>query len=331
MSQLEQARRIDGRVENENSVADSPNASEQMRTQRISEIAARYRDEHPKEMATGQGVRIRSTDILIEPGDDNYDVIKKAYDKGYVIRDDGGRNSLSIYRNGALVGTVFASEKDAEHKSEIARSLARELNKMLAAEENGEVVEIMGTNFAVPPSNAYYEHFRKAKELGIECELIDSKRGIFVFNKEGQEIARAELGSVLAKQFDATICSLDNTLKTLLAEEANIAEQENLDDRSPQNTERLFKRGFQQAADYADKLGYELRYEKSGMRARSIGSGMRPDELETIYARPKGGGEWIKIGAILPEKEHLRELFSSVEIRRQIAVLLAKAIASEQL
>lgn len=102
---------------------------------------------------------------------------------------------------------------------------------------------------------------------------------------------------------------------------------ENVSDTSPANVKNIFEKGFENAQGYARKLGYELEYEASGIRARGIGAspeGISPIEVQTILLKDPRTGQKTKIGGILPEKYHLGDLKSSREIAAEICAMIDK-------
>lgn len=93
---------------------------------------------------------------------------------------------------------------------------------------------------------------------------------------------------------------------------------------STENATKNFLLGFEEAKQKAAELGVELRYGGSGMLAKSLsGPEINPIEYQTISAKFPGSDEWVKIGGVLPEKEHLRSIHTSKEISSQITSLLS--------
>ncbi len=107
--------------------------------------------------------------------------------------------------------------------------------------------------------------------------------------------------------------------------------EEDLTDFDGRNALKIFETGFEQAQKHAKKLGFaELRYEGSGILARSLERRLNPIEVQTVLLVRKEGGEPEKIGEILPEKDHLRLLKSSAEVATEVKAMLKKAAQSGQ-
>lgn len=107
----------------------------------------------------------------------------------------------------------------------------------------------------------------------------------------------------------------------------NNSRSEDLTDFSRENADRIFKAGLEQANEFAKEHGFALSNSGSGMRARGINMNLvNPIEVQNITATNIKTGEKFKIGAILPEKEHLTSLKSSNEVAEAISGMFKESI-----
>ena len=111
------------------------------------------------------------------------------------------------------------------------------------------------------------------------------------------------------------------------AENLRAQPAENTADFSRANATKIFNQGFDRAKEEALRLGIELKYGGSGNLVKGVGGNeINPIEIQDIFARPIGSDRWVKIGNILPEKNHLTQLFTSEEIYKQVKDTVNQAL-----
>ncbi len=100
-----------------------------------------------------------------------------------------------------------------------------------------------------------------------------------------------------------------------------------LSDMSPENVARVFELGFAAASRDAAAQGVELRFEPSGQLAKAFSlTDVNPIEYQNILARFPGSEEWVQIGQVLPEANHLQTVKSPEQVRAAVNGLVARAV-----
>lgn len=99
------------------------------------------------------------------------------------------------------------------------------------------------------------------------------------------------------------------------------------------NVGKIFSVGVQLAGTYAsekygDQFDY-IKFEGSGMLARSLDVSVNPIEYQTINIHFKDG-TFRKIGEVLPEKSHLKDLKTEQEICNELKQLIDKNLLQDE-